>query len=275
MKPSAILLSTAAMVAALLTDAPADLLVGDTFESDVVNLSPRVALGTDPAGWGNDFGDSLNGNGLTDVSVEGVGSPQGGSQSMLFYDSNGVDGRIAYSRTFTSTSSSNVMVTLDLRVNSVLNTAQDKFALRLFATTGLGIGFELSANGSSTSLNMIPLSHTNASALQTITVGDWYRISLLAPSVDSGSPDWQMSLYHYASATTNAYALTRPDAPSGGYWRIYLQSGYANANTLDMNLDNVTVETVSVVPEPATALLLFGGGLLMWRRLQRRGAARQ
>ncbi len=269
MKSSVILVSAVASFFAVAATASSDILVSDSFESDVINPSPRVATGTDPVGWNNDFGDLLNANGLTDISVEGVGGPRGGSQTMLFYDSNEVDGRITDSRIFTSTPSSNVQVTLDFRVNSVIDTAQDKFALRLFATTGLGIGFEMSANGSSTSLNLIPLSHLNASVLQTITVGEWYRLSLRAPSVDSGSSDWQMSLYNYATSASSSYNLTRPDVPSGGYWRVYLQSGYANANTVDMNLDNVAVETVSVVPEPATSLLLFGGWMLVWRRLRK------
>ncbi len=274
MKKSMRLFAAVALFVALAPAAPAEILINDTFESDVLNGSPRVAIGTDPAGWNNDYGDSLNANGLADISVEGVGSPSGGSKSMLFYDSNAVDGRIADSRTFASSSSSNMQVTFDFRVGSVINTGGDKFAIRLFATTGVGLGAEMSANGSGTSFNVIPIGHTNSPLLQTITVGDWYRMSLLAPSVDGGSPDWQMSFYHYASATTNSYNLTRPDAASGGYWRVFLQSGYSAGNTLDMNIDNLGVET-GVIPEPSTAILLFGGGLLAWHRRRRSEPARR
>jgi len=245
MKTSTILVTAVTSLFAISSAALAEILVSDTFENDVVNPSPRVEMSTDPTGWMNDFGDSLNAHGLTDISVQGLEGPRGGSRTMHFYDSNEVDGRIAFSRSFTETSSSNVLVTLDFRVNSVINTVQDKFAIRLFATTGLGIGFELSANGSSTNLNLIPLSHSNASVLQTITVGHWYRMSLQAPSVDSGSSNWQMSLYNYTIATSNSYSLVRPDVPKGGYWRLYLQSGYADANTVDMNFDNVSVETAA------------------------------
>ncbi|HMP77289.1 MAG TPA: PEP-CTERM sorting domain-containing protein [Kiritimatiellia bacterium] len=275
MKPSAILSSAAAMLLAVAASAPADILVNDTFESDILNPSPRVGLGTDPAGWANDLGDSINANGLTDISVEGVGGPQGGSQTMLFFDSNGVDGRIADSRTFTPVSTSAVTVTLDFRVNSVIDPAADKFAIRLFSTGNQSIGVELAGNGSSTGFNIRPLGHTNTTVLGEVTVGDWYQMTLEAPSVDSGSTEWQLTLHNYATASTDTFALTLPAPASGEYWRILLQSGFADANTLDMSFDNVTVEAITVIPEPSTALLLFGGGLLMWQRCQRSKAARR
>lgn len=242
MKPSAIFWSTAAIFIAAATAAPADTLVNDAFESDVIHSSPRAAPGTDPSGWENERGDSLNANGLTDMSVEGVGGPQGGSQTMLFYDSNAVDGRIADSRTFTPVSTSDILVTLDFRVNRVIDTTADKFSIRLITTGNQVLGFELAGNGSSTGFDLRPLGHTDSPVLGGITAGHWYHMSLLAPSVVSGSSAWKLTLHNYTTAETDSYDLTLPSAASGEYTRILLQSGFSDANTLDMSFDNVKVE---------------------------------
>ncbi len=249
MKSTFILASAVSGLFAITATASAETLVGDTFERDPVNPSPRVAMNADPSGWMNEFDDSPSTNGLADISVENLAGPRGGSRTMLVFDNNEVDRRIAYNRPITPTSSSNVQVTIDFRVNRVVKSTHDKFALRLFATTGSGVGFELSANGTTSTLDLYPISHIDASVLQTIKVGSWYRLTLLVPSVASGSSDWQMSVFSFANAASRTHQLTRPDAAGGGYSRLYLQSGYSEANTIDINLDNVTVETVTQKPK--------------------------
>lgn len=238
-------------------------LVYDTFESDTLNPTPRLALGNDPLNWIFNT-QNANGNGVVDGSVVAVGSPSGGSRSLLLFDNNQVDPRLDTSRLFTQTNIG-TRISFDLRVNDVIDSSTDVLYIRMFATAGTGVnGFYLAANGSQDTLNL--RNYGDSTLLQTVTTGQWYRIEMTGFNLASAPTTWELGVYDYLTAITNTYTQSRGGTGAGDYFRLSLIAGANASGTIDVSIDNFQVN----VPEPTSlALGICGAGSLLLRSRRR------
>lgn len=235
------------------------LTTNSSFEDDVANASLRASLGPNPSDY-NVSGELNDSNGLIDVSVDGTtGSPfgDGSAQSLLIYADYSRAGRQVVSDTAFSESQSDnpISYSIDFRINSLVgSTAATIFNSRILAGDLIAGGFRIQQLNASS----IALQNLSGTTLQSLSLGEWYRLELDFPAASSDSTTYTATLTPYSTMTSASFALSRAPSLSFSYYDVQLNS----SNHTDINVDNVNAwvtDSTFAVPEPSSAGLAMLG----------------